>query len=260
MNSNFEEINTASDYVPRRECFTMRTLLKTLLVISTLSVVLLLIIILLQLTVQPHEKSAISIDEKNFTLDKPTEKLATIQPKAAATLRGPDFTLPITTTMITATTSSASSSPSSTSSLSVRPTNKKPKFSPQDFRLPETLFPTHYNLRLKIDVDEKTFTGNVTIFFKCVKATNQLSIHAENLNFKPNEAKVFTSASGEATAIGIAKVEHIAILSLYKIDFDQTLTENMNYSITFENFGSNITNNLKGLYLSSYKANGEKRF
>ena len=68
------------------------------------------------------------------------------------------------------------------------------------------------------------------------------------------------NTSGELTPIGITKVEHIPILSLYKIDFDQTLTENMNYSIAFENFGSNITNNLKGLYLSSYKADGEKRY
>jgi len=48
-------------------------------------------------------------------------------------------------------------------------------------RLPTNLLPRHYDLRLSVDMDNFTFSGEVSIQLECVNATKFIVLHAERL-------------------------------------------------------------------------------
>ena len=50
------------------------------------------------------------------------------------------------------------------------------------YRLPRTVLPTHYTLLLKPDLDAATFEGEVTIDVEVNQPTNQVKLHAKDLN------------------------------------------------------------------------------
>ena len=123
-------------------------------------------------------------------------------------------------------------------------------------RLPLQLKPLHYVISLKIDVLNKNFHGNCTIYFKSLHKTTLLVVHSDsNLIFKHNYLPLIINTRQNKTlkvkSTDINKFFSYLIIELESDEFKPT----DQYSVHFEDFYSEITNNLKGIYLSSYNTN-----
>ncbi len=126
-------------------------------------------------------------------------------------------------------------------------------------RLPVNFKPSLYTLEFRIDVINKEFYGNCTIQFECLKNAPFLVLHlGENIVFSESTPfPMITEIDSESNVIGKLDVVNLEMNQFYtyviivlaeKDSFKQGST----YLINFENYHSNITNNLKGLYYSTY--------
>lgn len=131
-------------------------------------------------------------------------------------------------------------------------------------RLPSSLKPYHYVISLKIDVYNKYFAGNCTIFFKCEEKTALLVVHSDsNLIF---ESAAYLPTVHETDPVnlnvttrrlGVKSMETNLFFNylIIELNSNEMFKKTHHYCVTFENFSSEITNNLKGLYFSSYNTN-----
>ncbi|XP_069358351.1 aminopeptidase N-like [Maniola hyperantus] len=55
-----------------------------------------------------------------------------------------------------------------------------------DLRLPTTITPSFYRLKIKADLETSTFTGDVLITIRASKSTNEIILHAKNLSINEN--------------------------------------------------------------------------
>ena len=175
--------------------------------------------------------------------------------------------------------SSASDPTSPSSIISTEVTSKaakneigheiKPKLDSiwNNFQLPSFFKPSYYTLDLRIDVDLKQFVGNCSIIFKCFQDNTFLVLHADpNLKLTGenkfpviNQIDEFShNTTGQLTVdkIEINEFYSYIILVLKK---GHTFKKDLSYSVNFVNYHSEITNNLKGIYYSTYMSNDEKK-
>ncbi|XP_077866926.1 aminopeptidase N-like, partial [Saccoglossus kowalevskii] len=121
-------------------------------------------------------------------------------------------------------------------------------------RLPESLKPYHYNLVVRVFLDEEdgdaqfTFDGNVTISITCVETTNVITLHAFDIEVDPLETLI-TDMQG--TEIGISSQTIDELHEFYIIELKTSLKAGEEYSayLTFEGI---LGRELHGLYRSSY--------
>lgn len=134
-------------------------------------------------------------------------------------------------------------------------------------RLPANFKPSLYTIDLRIDVTNKEFYGNCTIVMTCNKESSMLVVHSEeNIVFSKTtpfptihelDADLNVIANLEVAKLEVNRFYTYAILVLQK---GQMFKENCTYSVYFENYYSTITNNLKGIYYSTYAMkSGEQR-
>jgi hypothetical protein len=131
-------------------------------------------------------------------------------------------------------------------------------------RLPPNLTPYHYVISLKIDVYNKKFMGNCTIYFKCEEKTSLLVVHSdsnlifESLVYLPVIHETDPANSNVTTRrLNVKSMETNLFFNyiIIELNSDEMFKKTHQYSVTFENFSSEITNNLKGLYMSNYNTN-----
>lgn len=134
-------------------------------------------------------------------------------------------------------------------------------------RLPANLVPSFYDMTLRINVHERSFTGNCSITFKCTEAISFVVIHTDtNIEFSSAHyvPKVFQlNKNGAARAqLKVKQMTYNRFFSYWVIELDDEkyFRSSKNYRITFENYFSNITNNLKGIYYSTYITQNQTRF
>ncbi len=134
-------------------------------------------------------------------------------------------------------------------------------------RLPVNFKPSLYTLDLRIDVIKKEFFGNCTIQFECTKNAPFLVLHvAENIVFSESQPfPVITEIDSDLNVVEKLDVVKLEINQFYTyviiILAEGTIfKQDRKYLVSFENYFSNITNNLKGLYYSTYNTEaGEVR-
>lgn len=126
-------------------------------------------------------------------------------------------------------------------------------------RLPTSFKPSSYKLDLKIDVIEKEFYGNCSITFKCFESTNQLVLHSEkNIVFQSKSyLPTITEIDNDGNEIRKLEVASVDVNRFYsyiimELKEKYTFQKDHSYTILFENYYSTISNNLKGLYYSTY--------
>jgi len=131
-------------------------------------------------------------------------------------------------------------------------------------RLPLNLKPYHYIISLKIDVYNKKFTGNCTIFFKCKEKTSLLVVHSDsNLIFESIHYLPVIHETDPVNLNVTTRRLHVKSMEtnlffnylIIELNSNETFKKTHQYSVKFENFYSEITNNLKGLYISNYNTN-----
>lgn len=120
------------------------------------------------------------------------------------------------------------------------------------YRLSGNSRPQHYNLQMKIDVDEQLFTGSVDITLEVLQRTTVLDLHYKDMEL----ANVHLTDNNVVFALVEQNYsEETEILSL---EFPELPIGSYKLSM---DFSSKIRTDLKGLYMSTYfDDNGDKRF
>jgi hypothetical protein len=127
-------------------------------------------------------------------------------------------------------------------------------------RLPKHLKPFHYDINLKIDVYNKSFVGNCTIHFKCLETTSLLVVHSDSniifLNKIPDiyeiDSNNFTHRIRKITNVNSVETNLFFNYLIIQLDSNELFKKDVHYTVVFQNYYSEITNNLKGLYYSTY--------
>uniref|UniRef100_A0A673GJ08 Aminopeptidase n=1 Tax=Sinocyclocheilus rhinocerous TaxID=307959 RepID=A0A673GJ08_9TELE len=123
-------------------------------------------------------------------------------------------------------------------------------------RLPSTLRPRHYDLRLSVYMENFTFSGEVNIEFECVRSTKFIVLHTDRLEV---EKVLVYSDSKKAGAMRIQRRFHYQPKQVYVIALHREMKPLRTYKINIT-FHAHIEHELLGFFRSSYVLNGEKRF
>uniref|UniRef100_A0A8C8IEG0 Aminopeptidase n=1 Tax=Oncorhynchus tshawytscha TaxID=74940 RepID=A0A8C8IEG0_ONCTS len=137
-------------------------------------------------------------------------------------------------------------------------TTPYPTGPPPNMRLPGNLIPESYDIVLQphlyIVMNNTTnqsliFTGNSTVYFRCVENTKTIVLHSKEQNV--TAVKVTDLDKGK-----IIKVDNTILYSnesnFLEIGLDSVLVKDGNYSL-FTAFEGELLDDLAGFYMSSYK-------
>ncbi|MBN3324836.1 TRHDE protein, partial [Atractosteus spatula] len=126
----------------------------------------------------------------------------------------------------------------------------------RQLRLPTSLRPLHYELKIAVFLDNFTFSGEVTIEVECMNSTKYIVLHADRLEVR--KAVVYSDSKKP----GVLKIHRqfkypenqVFIIALHR-ELKPQRTYKVN--ITFE---AQIENELLGFFRSSYILRGERRY
>ncbi|KAI8743539.1 aminopeptidase N, partial [Biomphalaria glabrata] len=151
--------------------------------------------------------------------------------------------------------------PSSTFTASQAPTSTttaKPKIT--DVRIPTALYPLHYNIELQtymagLDPAGFTFKGTVKIWLRCVQPSDNVTLHINVLSVDKTSLRFYGDFSGYRAPVYTSwsedKDRQFFILKL------NGYTEVGKIYIVEMTYTSPLKDDLSGLYLSTYKRNGQ---
>uniref|UniRef100_A0A8C5M350 Aminopeptidase n=1 Tax=Leptobrachium leishanense TaxID=445787 RepID=A0A8C5M350_9ANUR len=128
-------------------------------------------------------------------------------------------------------------------------------------RLPKTLTPYHYDIRLKPVLKKNdqglyVFYGKSEAFFTCVAATNLVIIHSKNLNFNTSPKAFLKDSAGNNLAV--SKIDEVPQKQYLVVHAANNLEDNKNYSLYTE-FVGELADDLAGFYRSEYKEDNETK-
>ncbi|XP_016349241.1 thyrotropin-releasing hormone-degrading ectoenzyme [Sinocyclocheilus anshuiensis] len=123
-------------------------------------------------------------------------------------------------------------------------------------RLPATLRPRHYDLRLSVSMENFTFSGEVHIQFECVHSTKLIVLHTDRLEV---DKVLVYSDSKKAGAMRIQRRFHYQPKQVFVIELHREMKPLRTYKINIT-FHAHIEHELLGFFRSSYVLNGERRF
>ncbi|XP_067301289.1 aminopeptidase N [Pseudorasbora parva] len=146
------------------------------------------------------------------------------------------------------------------------PSTSAPSNDPWDkYRLPDTLRPEYYNMTLwpRLVPDEQgmyIFTGESGVAFKCMKETNLIIIHSNELNF------TLTSEMHHAKLTGLGGTNAPAIQKTWLETKTQYMVIQLNGNLQvgksywlFTKFRGELSDDLGGFYRSEYEENAVKK-
>lgn len=122
-------------------------------------------------------------------------------------------------------------------------------------RLPATLRPRHYDLRLSVYMENFTFSGEVHIEFECVHSTKLIVLHTDRLEV---DKVLVYSDSKKAGVMRIQRRFHYQPKQVYVIALHREMKPLRTYKINIT-FHALIEHELLGFFRSSYVLNGERR-
>uniref|UniRef100_A0A8C5P9G9 Aminopeptidase n=1 Tax=Leptobrachium leishanense TaxID=445787 RepID=A0A8C5P9G9_9ANUR len=156
------------------------------------------------------------------------------------------------------TTSGTTTSATGTSSS----TTSTPSHEPWDnYRLPKSLVPDHYDIRLqpiltKNSIGLYVFYGKSEVFFTCVEETNLVIIHSNKLNFTTPTTAVLKDSEWNDLPVTIVEIKPVTnYLVLHAVN---KLEVGKHYSVYTEYVGE-LADDLAGFYRSEYVEDGETK-
>lgn len=124
-------------------------------------------------------------------------------------------------------------------------------------RLPTTSIPLHYDLQLQIDVEEARYSGAAAIR---LKVTSE-NVNLIALNYHPEvevgEVLIYLASDNTQSNL-LDRINPSPTTQIIQFLTNSTLVPSSEYVISMD-FEGAIRNDLKGLYMSSYLINGERR-
>ncbi|RDD39797.1 Endoplasmic reticulum aminopeptidase 2 [Trichoplax sp. H2] len=132
------------------------------------------------------------------------------------------------------------------------------EFPYRDLRLPKHIFPIHYQLHLRHDLDNLIIHGHSQIVIGCTRKTNFIVFHHnDSIVLSVNIAL----SSNVSNKLQIRDNRYSSLLQLRYLQFDQDLLPNVNYTLTIQFRSKIYLNSINGLYRSTYTdGNNEIRY
>ncbi|XP_035468072.1 thyrotropin-releasing hormone-degrading ectoenzyme-like isoform X2 [Scophthalmus maximus] len=133
-------------------------------------------------------------------------------------------------------------------------------------RLPGTLRPRHYDLRLAVHMDNFTFSGEVSIELECINATRFIVLHADRLEVDrvsvSSEGGGGGGRSSNRPGGGVMRVHRhfpFPANQMYVVVLHRELKPMRTYRLNVS-FDAAIEDELLGFFRSSYMMNRERRY
>ena len=134
-------------------------------------------------------------------------------------------------------------------------------------RLPDNIKPFNYKINLRIDVEQKQFSGSCTIKFVCLEQISFLVLHSdsniqfEHANYLPRIYET-SNDSKLGRLLNLKSMTYNSFFTYLIIDLNdgEFFRKKRNYTIVFENFHSQIKNDLKGIYYGTYNSNNITKY
>lgn len=132
-----------------------------------------------------------------------------------------------------------------------------------EIRLPTTVVPSHYDVKLKIDMTNERFTGSEDVYIDVTETTAVLMIHINNvhsdtLGYEMNVTQHSVHRlNKKGETVGSIPVKHAfpySKNSFYVLKMKEEIVPGK-YKIYFE-WESRLVRGLDGIYISSYKEDG----
>lgn len=144
--------------------------------------------------------------------------------------------------------------------------NKTPKPTTGDhnLRLPRSISPVSYNIKLIPFFEERNFTfeGYSRIVVNCIESTNNITLHAITLTIIESDVAFYQLIDIEdednEMPIPIHNITFIEKKQFLIIHFEENLSQNSTYVI-YINYTGLLNDDLKGFYRSSYQHGNETR-
>ncbi|XP_077977837.1 aminopeptidase N-like [Glandiceps talaboti] len=135
---------------------------------------------------------------------------------------------------------------------------------PFEGRLPDTLKPTNYRIKIQPYLDEEDgdkrflFDGEVDISMKCEKSTNVITLHALNLNIDEDTVRVNEIDTNED--IGVKDISTDEEYDFFTVKTKKKLQSDKQYKISMNYVGLLNNSDIVALYLGSYNVGNETRY
>ena len=120
-----------------------------------------------------------------------------------------------------------------------------------NYRIPESTLPLHYDLYLFPDLDQKTFSGHVTIHIKTTEPRDYLVTHIQYLQVTKTELK-----DGDQNVVPLDSSFEYEPNQFWVVVPSSKPLQAGNYSLYLE-FNGRLDRDILGFYMSSYDSNGK---
>ncbi|XP_022293298.2 aminopeptidase N-like [Crassostrea virginica] len=135
-------------------------------------------------------------------------------------------------------------------------TTSSPTASPS-YRLPTSLLPVHYTVRLRPDLYSKipanfSTPGSVKILMNCTENTNNITLHINKITYDNSTVKVFDSDGKTLTVSMISENKELQFLIIH---VNPGLMAGNMYTLEMS-FTAALVDDLAGLYYSTFDRNG----
>lgn len=129
----------------------------------------------------------------------------------------------------------------------------------QNYRLPTTVYPEHYDVTFTLDSDfgpKGTFKGSVSIVLKTYADVDEITLHAQYLEIS-NET-IFLICSGNLSDNLFKSFTSAPTYHTITIKTTRTIQNGSSCTLSVHDYDGYLKDDMRGLYRSSYtNANGE---
>jgi len=160
--------------------------------------------------------------------------------------------------------SSNGSADASTAAVTETPA-KSAKLS-TNIRLPRTLLPRHYDVRLLPILEKGNFSiiGRVSIDIECMEETDRIILHSADIVVDPKSVRLVQKGNNKEQVVDLNEIKYETELGFLVIPLGskgskQKLSKGLNYTLSME-FVGELNDKLKGFYRSSYTEEGVEKY
>jgi len=131
----------------------------------------------------------------------------------------------------------------------------------EEWRLPGTLRPSSYNIRLTphLDVDDFITYGSIEILVDCITDTDVIILNSAEVTMDQSSIKI--DEIGSKNSFTASRIEYQVNREIVTIGLEegQMLTSGKQYKISMD-FTAELNNDLRGFYRSTYEEDGVSKY
>ncbi|XP_070558838.1 aminopeptidase N-like [Ptychodera flava] len=145
-----------------------------------------------------------------------------------------------------------------------RPGEEDDDYEEFDGRIPDTLTPINYVVKITPYFDEEDgdkrflFDGELNFEVKCEKATREVILHIYRITVDDNSVKITRKSDG--SEIGVSKIRQEEKYDFYIVEISEDFIAGETYNVSMEYEGTLLQDDLHGFYLSTYIEDGVQRY